>query len=327
MEKVDSIDRQIIYWLYSNARLSFAELAKKVKLSKQAVKHRVEQLENLGVIKGYITLIDEAKLGFGEYDLWLQFGEMTESKKQELIKYAVDSLDTYGATAYSLRWDLAVGVQARNINEFDLIWSNEIFPKFAPYLREYQISLLTKLSIFPKKYLVKENRGKSEEEFVSLVTTEKIELEEKDKAILKVLDQNPRQHVYEIAEKVGCSEKTVREKIKRMEKERVITGYRASIHPSKFGYSQYELFLKLKNSGKEEEKKLYGFCQQHPNITMYMKCIGKWDLDIVIETESIDEFQDIVSTFRNKFSDSVLGYEFALNKGDYKFSYYPKRLG
>lgn len=327
MHSLDRIDKQIIYIMYSNARTSFAELAKRVLLSKQAVKHRVGRLEKLGVIQGYVTLIDEAKLGFGEYDLWFQFGNITEKKKEELIKYVVDSPDTYGATGYNLRWDLAVGVHARNINEFDLIWSNEIFPRFAPYLREYQISLLTKLSLFPKKYLVGESKSKMEEEFVSLVSAEKIELGEKDKAILKILDQNPRQHIYEIAEKVGCSEKTARERIKKMEKERVITGYRSLIHPSNFGYSQYELFLKLKNSGKEEEKKLYGFCQQHPNITMYMKCIGKWDLDIVIETETIDQFQDIVSTFRNKFSDSVLGYEFALNKGDYKFSYYPKRLG
>ncbi|GEM_PF-1416084 len=327
MEKFDSIDKQLVYYLHRNARLPFSELAKRVHLSKQAVKRRVERLENQGVIRGYITLIDEAKLGFGEYDLWLQFGEITDKEKEKLIKFVEGSLDTYGATAYSLRWDLAVGIHARNINEFDSIWTNNLFPMFAPYLREYQISILTKLSVFPKKYLMKETKGKVEDAFVSLVLMDKVELDEKDKAILKVIDQNSRQHIYEIAEKVGCSEKTVREKIKKLEKIRIITGYRALIDPRKLGYSQFELFLKLKNSGKEEEKKFYGFCQQHPNIAIYMKCIGKWDLDIVIETETIDEFQDIVSTFRNKFSDYILGYDFALNKGDYKFSYYPKRLG
>ena len=60
---LDAIDRALIEELQENARISFAELARRVHLSKPAVMDRVRRLENTGVILRYRTEVDPAKLG------------------------------------------------------------------------------------------------------------------------------------------------------------------------------------------------------------------------------------------------------------------------
>lgn len=61
--KLDKIDKQILHELQNNARISNLELAEKVNLSPTPCARRVKQLEESGIIKQHITLLDEAKLG------------------------------------------------------------------------------------------------------------------------------------------------------------------------------------------------------------------------------------------------------------------------
>jgi Lrp/AsnC family transcriptional regulator, leucine-responsive regulatory protein len=61
---LDSIDYNIVCALAVDARLSYAELGRKVCLSPSAVAERVHQLESDKVILGYRALLDEKKFGY-----------------------------------------------------------------------------------------------------------------------------------------------------------------------------------------------------------------------------------------------------------------------
>jgi Lrp/AsnC family leucine-responsive transcriptional regulator len=61
--ELDTIAWKILENLQNNARLSFAELGRKVGLSTPAVAERVRRLEEAGVITGYYASLDMAKLG------------------------------------------------------------------------------------------------------------------------------------------------------------------------------------------------------------------------------------------------------------------------
>lgn len=61
--ELDAIAWRILECLQRNARLSFAELGRKVGLSTPAVAERVHRLEEAGVITGYHATLDLAKLG------------------------------------------------------------------------------------------------------------------------------------------------------------------------------------------------------------------------------------------------------------------------
>jgi Lrp/AsnC family leucine-responsive transcriptional regulator len=62
---LDRIDRNILAALGRNARLSMAELAATVGLSKTPVAARVRKLERDGIIRGYGAIVDRERIGEG----------------------------------------------------------------------------------------------------------------------------------------------------------------------------------------------------------------------------------------------------------------------
>ena len=60
----DAINRAILQELQRDARLSMAELGRRVNLSPPAVAERVQRLERDGVIRGYRVDVDPKKLGY-----------------------------------------------------------------------------------------------------------------------------------------------------------------------------------------------------------------------------------------------------------------------
>ena len=59
----DATDRKLLALLQDNAKLTQAELAKEVGLTAPSVNERIRKLERGGYIRGYVTLLDERKLG------------------------------------------------------------------------------------------------------------------------------------------------------------------------------------------------------------------------------------------------------------------------
>jgi Lrp/AsnC family transcriptional regulator, leucine-responsive regulatory protein len=60
---LDGTDREILELLRADARRTIADIAERVSMSAPAVKRRIDRLESLGVIVGYTTVVDYAKLG------------------------------------------------------------------------------------------------------------------------------------------------------------------------------------------------------------------------------------------------------------------------
>jgi Lrp/AsnC family transcriptional regulator, leucine-responsive regulatory protein len=60
---LDEIGWKILIELQKNARLTFAEVGRRIGLSTPAVVERVRKLEDEGVILGYRTIVDASKIG------------------------------------------------------------------------------------------------------------------------------------------------------------------------------------------------------------------------------------------------------------------------
>ena len=63
MSSVDQTDKRIIELLEEDARRSFTEIAKRLKVSESAIRKRVAVLQKSGVIRKFTVKVDNTKLG------------------------------------------------------------------------------------------------------------------------------------------------------------------------------------------------------------------------------------------------------------------------
>lgn len=63
-EQLDRIDRRLLHELQQNAKLTNSTLAKRVNLSEPSCLRRVRRLEESGMLRGYVALVDQSKAGY-----------------------------------------------------------------------------------------------------------------------------------------------------------------------------------------------------------------------------------------------------------------------
>jgi len=79
-----------------------------------------------------------------------------------------------------------------------------------------------------------------------------IELDKTDRKILAILQREARVSITELASRVGLSSTPVSERVKRLERENVITGYHAHLNPQVLGL-RILVFVELRLSQKSSE--------------------------------------------------------------------------
>jgi DNA-binding Lrp family transcriptional regulator len=121
---MDDIDLQILAALANNSRKSYVELANELEISDATVHNRIRSMLDSGIIKGFVTLVDFEKMGFGV----MAFVELrTKSGTADLvgpklfkIKGVVGIYETHS------QCDFLVKIVARNLKELREKIVNEI---------------------------------------------------------------------------------------------------------------------------------------------------------------------------------------------------------
>ncbi|MDA3938746.1 MAG: Lrp/AsnC family transcriptional regulator [Spirochaetia bacterium] len=63
MVKLDNINRKILSILQENSSITNSDLSKEIRLAPATTLERVKKLELSGIIKGYVALVDQKKIG------------------------------------------------------------------------------------------------------------------------------------------------------------------------------------------------------------------------------------------------------------------------
>jgi len=61
--QIDDVDRKILKELIKDGRMSFLEIAKKLVVSGGTIHQRVNKMKAIGIIKGFMPILDKEKLG------------------------------------------------------------------------------------------------------------------------------------------------------------------------------------------------------------------------------------------------------------------------
>ncbi|HSC52158.1 MAG TPA: Lrp/AsnC family transcriptional regulator [Phnomibacter sp.] len=118
-------------------------------------------------------------------------------------------------------------------------------------------------------------------------------LDEKDIAILQLLQQNARITIKEISEKIHLSTTPVHERIKRMEETGVIKQYVTLLDPDKVKKGLTVIcYVSLKQHSKEAGSKFIQSIMQMPEVVECYNISGEFDFMLKIVSESMNTYYD-----------------------------------
>ena len=121
------------------------------------------------------------------------------------------------------------------------------------------------------------------------------DLDKIDLKILKLLQQNERIPMTELAEKVGLSTTPVTERVKRLERDSIISGYHARLNPHAVGQSLLvfvEIKLRSKSGNIFED-----FRREVTRIPQILEChlvSGEYDYLIKVRLPDMSAYRDML---------------------------------
>ena len=132
-----------------------------------------------------------------------------------------------------------------------------------------------------------------------------IALDLKDRKLLYELDANSRKSSSQIAKKIGLSPEVVNYRIKRLEKEGIITQYQVIVNLSALKIIQFKICLSFQHMTSEKLEISLNKVKKIQSAKWIVSCQGSWDLIIAVETDSIENVDNLKNEIISLFGNSV----------------------
>jgi len=120
-----------------------------------------------------------------------------------------------------------------------------------------------------------------------------------DRQLISMLRADARTSVSELAKKVGVSRATIQNRLNRLEKEKIITGYTALVSPStnkKVALVRAHMSLELNGCSVASIKsKLLS----EPTVSAIHTTNGRWDVIVELQSESLEAFDKVLGHIRD----------------------------
>lgn len=296
--KLDLKDRKILYELDKNSRQSNSEIAKNVGLNKNTVNYKIKRMTDEGIISGYYATIDSSKLGYFSVRIYLKFFNTTSEEEEKMIKWLKENKTVGVLARIETICDLVLMTWVRDIYEFE-DFLGEFKKRFRKYFWQERVHIFSGVLHFKRKYLLPENK-RDLREFESIGGREKVNYDELDLKILRLIAENARMPLIEISEKLKADDRTIAFRIKQLEKKKVIQGYRVNLNLSKLGYEYYKINFILDDYAKHSQ--LQDFCQNHLNVIYIDKTLEDLDFEIDVEIKNKEELFKLIEEIKKKFN-------------------------
>ncbi len=313
-ERLDAKDQRILSALSIDARQSLSSIGRKVGLSEEVVNYRLRNLLQRKVINKFTVELDSFKLGYKAYRLYIRLEGANAKKEQEIYSYLKNIRGADWIAACEGRYNLVFRFMVRDefgLNEF----LDDLSDRFSQYIREKDLTIPLEWHFYHGESGVFQP---GESKYGLLRGRKKIEVDEKDLKILSILSDDARTPSSKIAKRVGLTPNAVKYRLKRLEGERVITGYEMVVDRTKLGMFHYKLLMHFQKANEEKIMRLVRHCEELPNLVFLVRAIGPWDMDVDLDFKNTVELHNSVLELTSTFKDLVRNYEtLSIFKSDY----------
>jgi Lrp/AsnC family leucine-responsive transcriptional regulator len=296
LETMDKKNLQILHQLDLNSRQSNSSIAKKIGLSKDAVSYRIKQLEEKGFIKGYFSIIDSGRLGYRLHRVFFNLIDMTPTVLNEFIDFLKNEKNVFRISVMDGQWDFGFVFWAKNNKDFRDFYYKHLCKKFRKYIKNSFISQITLYQPWDRSYFTKTKKTISYE---IIGTEETAEYDKIDFEILKLISQNARIPLIEIANRLNLDSMTVKYRIKKLEQKEIIQGYKTEFNLALLGIDLYSIKINL--SAMEKIQELQKYILNIPETNSIIETIGGFDLEFDLEVEDSKRYYQIIDELKSKF--------------------------
>ncbi len=316
--KLDAKDRKLLFEMDFNARASVSELARKVGLSKQNVNYRLKSLQKKGVVEGFYPVIGIMRLGAYYCRFFLKFQNLTRQKEAEVIKEIVSNQKAKWILKIEGAYDLGIGAWMHSLTEMK-DFSEELSEKYGQYIKEKNESISVATTHFKSRYLAERNAADT----LVVREVQPVELDDENKLLLKELVKDSRKSLVELAKSTGLSAKQAAYRIKKLEKQQVILGYRPNINHNLLGLTHYKIIFSVMNVTKEEIRKFKSYLSQLPEVLYIVEQIGIGDIDIELMLPSSQSLFAFINRIKFDFPTLIKEYQLMVIEKTLKINYLP----
>lgn len=140
----------------------------------------------------------------------------------------------------------------------------------------------------------------------------KVPLDDKDRAILRVLLRDPRTAIAEIARETGVQRDTVLHRVEKMEKRGLISKYHTILEPHALGLPMFVLVLlrTLPVAGEVMDTFVQNLVQC-PQVTHVAKLVGHYDYFIQIAAEDVVALDAVLAEVKRMGTQVIRDVEIA----------------
>lgn len=321
MFKLDRKDREILYQLDLDSRQSNAQIAKKVRLSKEVVAYRIERLQRNGIIEGFYVLADMTKFGYLNARIFLKLKDIGPDEEKRLVDFFIAHDSFWWVDGISGAFtDLGLACWVKGIEDFSEL-KESLLNKYRHNLEFYRDSFYSKLHFWSRSYLT----GRDEKRKYAVIPgdSKPIKFDNHDLRLMAALSQNARISLLDLAVKTGLSVGATKNRLENLKKSGAILGFRPKINLGKIGYYWYKVELQLEEN--TAKNAMLAYFSSHPNIIYAYESIGGGtDLELEMEVESYEKFREVIDGIRKKFRNELRTYVYYLWSAEHKIVFFPR---
>lgn len=238
--KLNHKDKMLLELLDTNSRSTLGFLAKKLNLSKQAIRIKLNGFIQKGLVLNYVSIINFFKLGYNNLHLYLVLQGIDKelyNKKLEDLKKLIEIAwiaELFGES------NLGISILYKNILELSGILNkiNKIFGSFIIRRETHLINkhLISRINLVAQKY----------PKVIELSHDKKIlNIKKLDEKILSEIKNNSRFNYLDISTKLKKKPETIKKHILSLENKGIIKNYKILLNYNKLGYLWHLCILNI----------------------------------------------------------------------------------
>ncbi len=309
--KLDRLDRLLLAELDAEANQPLRRIAKTLRLGSDLVHYRMQRLQREKVFLRTGAIVDHYRAGKTLYKIYLRLENHLELVAR-LEKHLNRKLQLHWFARTYGRWDVIFSFYADTPQEASRALVSSLEP-YASQVLETAVLTVTQRIRYSNTF------GQRRKKVATTIGDDPghLEIDPLEKQLLVILERDARAPTVQIARELKSTPAIVDYRIKKLEENRLIRGYRLHINHSALGLMLYKLCLRLRDYQQATLDRIEQFAEKHPNAVCIIYQLGEWLLELEIEVRDTDELNLTIDALRSELAESLQSIDYLLIRDCY----------